>query len=348
MGVSELVVRSDGSIVVVDRGPGELRAFDATGEHLWSAGRRGGGPGEFGGTVGNFNIRVALLASDSLLTWDLTNRRLQVFAPDGEFQRSFSTEVAPSADAAIQPYFEGTLAGEVIVTRNILAGTSVVPNAGYMSPIVFFGFHDRDGGIVTEVGGFPEVARSFEVGDGGSSSRSVRLGSDTRYAVGHGVLAAGTQARIDIQFFGPDGTLSQILRVDAPAVPVDEQMREVTVEQTLAGFAEMPVEMRQRLEEQTRRSEFAEVLPSFRDLMLDAEQRIWVEEYVPSWENRTPMWTIFAADGALLARASIPENFTPIHIAEDRVVGVWLDELEVSYVHVRPITTGSSSASDRP
>ena len=87
----------------------------------------------------------------------------------------------------------------------------------------------------------------------------------------------------------------------------------------------------------TATGEFAEALPAYRDLMLDAGRRLWVEEYVPSWEERSPTWTIFAADGAMLAKTTIPENFTPHHIAEDHIVGVWLDELDVSYVHVRQI-----------
>ena len=43
------------------------------------------------------------------------------------------------------------------------------------------------------------------------------------------------------------------------------------------------------------------------------------------------------SSGLALARTAIPDRFTPHHIGADYVVGSWQDELDVSYVHVRPI-----------
>ena len=46
--VADVVETSEGVIVVADGLDMELRAFDSAGVHLWSAGHRGEGPGEFG------------------------------------------------------------------------------------------------------------------------------------------------------------------------------------------------------------------------------------------------------------------------------------------------------------
>ena len=44
--IGEVTRLRGGTIVVLDRGSGELRAFDPSGRHRWSAGGRGDGPGE--------------------------------------------------------------------------------------------------------------------------------------------------------------------------------------------------------------------------------------------------------------------------------------------------------------
>lgn len=69
-----------GGVVVLDRQYHELRAFDRDGRHLWTAGRQGGGPGEFQDPIGlivepDGRIRVA----------DPSGGRYSIFDPDGTF-----------------------------------------------------------------------------------------------------------------------------------------------------------------------------------------------------------------------------------------------------------------------
>ncbi len=63
---------SDGRIAVANAGSLELRYYDAEGKHLFSTGREGGGPGEFGGMMS--------LGTPTALPWE-TLRRLVAEVP---------------------------------------------------------------------------------------------------------------------------------------------------------------------------------------------------------------------------------------------------------------------------
>ena len=69
-GVLDAHRRRDGSIAIVDRSRA-LRVFDSLGAHVWTAGRRGDGPGEFG-----FPQMVTEISGDSIVVWDVMHRRL--------------------------------------------------------------------------------------------------------------------------------------------------------------------------------------------------------------------------------------------------------------------------------
>lgn len=73
----------DGRVVIANGGSNELRVFDSQGRFLRSIGRKGGGPGEFGGP-----LHLALVEPDSFLAYDMNQQRLSVFDSSGEFVRA--------------------------------------------------------------------------------------------------------------------------------------------------------------------------------------------------------------------------------------------------------------------
>ena len=82
------VVRlSDGRIVVADRGSGDLRFYDSAGDFLFRVGSSGEGPGEFRRLA-----FIGRLPGDSLVTYDMALRRIQLFSSEGAFVRSLRVE----------------------------------------------------------------------------------------------------------------------------------------------------------------------------------------------------------------------------------------------------------------
>src|SRR5262245_12340903 len=78
-------VLSDGRVVVADEGTLELRFFDASGAPLRSV----GGPGRTPGTFQRVQL-IGPFAGDSLLVHDVGQQRFSVFAPGGDYARSFA------------------------------------------------------------------------------------------------------------------------------------------------------------------------------------------------------------------------------------------------------------------
>lgn len=84
---------TDGSIVVANTGTQELRAFGPEGRHLWTAGGRGGGPGEF-----RWLKRVYSLGGDSVAAYDVAGDRFSTFDRLGTFAEVHSVERATDPD----------------------------------------------------------------------------------------------------------------------------------------------------------------------------------------------------------------------------------------------------------
>ncbi len=95
---------SDGRIVVTNGDPREVRIFNRDGKLLSRFGRSGQGPGEFG-----YAIELLPTAGDSILVWDLGNRRRVLYRPDGTVLEQF---VDPAGSAVMGPVglFRRTLA----------------------------------------------------------------------------------------------------------------------------------------------------------------------------------------------------------------------------------------------
>ena len=81
--ITGIVGLPDGGLVVLDAGSRELRWFDAAGEHVPTAGRRGQGPGEFLNPVVPPQFQ-----SDSLLIFDRARRAFTWVALDGSGERT--------------------------------------------------------------------------------------------------------------------------------------------------------------------------------------------------------------------------------------------------------------------
>ena len=294
------VLRSDGVIVVGEAQTQEIRAFSPEGEPLWVAGGTGQGPGELVALRGLF-----ALPGDSVLVQDWGQDRASVFDPSGAFVRSF--RVSPHEPGYFPPRFRGLLPDGTLV-----AGVQERQREPEHEPHLLVAYYDAEGRLKEEpLGPFP-LMRKVEPG---LASRRVS-----------GVAGGGTGAavlsyeRLDVRRYEADGTLSMIVRAAREPAPVDAER---LVEE--ANYAPL----------------WAEAYAAFPLVagagLLDSHDRIWVRESLPAYDERTPDWWVFGPEATLLARATLPEQFSVIHIDCDYIVGVNLDEWDVPYVEKRAI-----------
>jgi len=80
----------------------------------------------------------------------------------------------------------------------------------------------------------------------------------------------------------------------------------------------------------------AELVPAIAEVMLDADDRLWIKHYDPPTDNALRLspfppddgrWTIIREDGSVVAEVELPGPFTPLDARGRSVAGVRQDEL---------------------
>ena len=68
-----------------------------------------------------------------------------------------------------------------------------------------------------------------------------------------------------------------------------------------------------------------------------------LEDFNPQLGFGSPDWDVFDAEGRFLGTIEMPERFQPIRFQDDRIYGIWRDELDVQRVWVLALDRGGSS-----
>ena len=141
--VTNLALASDGAMFIADGyGNARVHKFSPTGEHLFSWGEPGTGPGEF-----RLPHAIALDEDDRVYVADRENSRVQLFNPDGEFIDEWTHVTRPDDlfidSAGIMHVAElGEIAGRS-------PDTEILPHTPHASVCLM----DLDGELITRFGG---------------------------------------------------------------------------------------------------------------------------------------------------------------------------------------------------
>jgi hypothetical protein len=326
---------TSGILVVLDVRTQQLRFFDADGRHLRTVGGRGAGPGEFNLAAGPF-----LMAGDTIVTWDLNLRRLSYFAPNGDFMR---TRPEPS-----MPHPFGVLAPDILVAYGSEGAAISMREAveeGIRTPTNHY--------IRVELGDEPGTTQ-FDTLASLTGSRvyqyprpgmnppggfmAVPFSSRSSHAVGGGRLVLTQGAAKDVVFFDADGRLERVVRVLGEAEPLPPAAYRAEVDRLVARAPETSQpELRRRYAEIPP----ATTLPAYNALLVDDDGRVWAEHFrtdddrvFGSRATEPSVFTVFGTDGAVEATVRLPVGFVPHQVRGNRVIGVYRDELDVTYVWV--------------
>jgi hypothetical protein len=145
------------------------------------------------------------------------------------------------------------------------------------------------------------------------------------------------QEGYEIETYEPSGRLVRLIRLETDAItvtPADgERHIESVVEQ--AGSPDQAAGIRSYL----GALPLPEFFPPHGGLLADRTDCLWVEDFQrPGWETRG--WNVFDSEGVLVGRATLPENFTPMEIGEDYLLGVGWDDLNVEYLRIYRLVRG--------
>jgi hypothetical protein len=311
----------DGTIVVANAGTEELRFYDGEGRYLRTAGRRGGGPGEFQNLVWIYR-----LGADTIVAWDDNPPRVAFINKNGTFGRSVRPEELGVLRGAF-PDGSLLLAEHHDWSQRPADGRIRMPARAYRL--------DSQGMIADSLPVFP--GREF---DFRTSERSVGLapppfGRRTVFAVAGDGFYVGSQDDFQVDYYDRHGALKKIVRWparDRLVAPEDlEAYRHYELDEIESE------NMRRRAEEIIDGQTYPEEFPAFGAIAVDPDGNLWIEEYHRDWDP-TRSWIVFDAAQRMLGRVEMPGDFIVHQVGSDFVLGWAWDELDVEYALLYELT----------
>ena len=341
MGVERL---SDGRWAVADMGSSQVRFYDARGRHLQSVGAQGEGPGEFRQVMG-----LQRLAGDTLAIYDGFSF-IHILEPTGAFAGRITLGPRPSLGITrpVGAFRDGTL-----IARSTSATPQRLTAPHTMTTSISRMRLDRDASdavsivMLDTLGTWP-ATRLVPGWRGGAEA--VEFEMAPMVVLMSDGIAVGDPGTNEIRIHDAAGAPVTIVRRDWAPVPVSDEhiakRREQYVNMPGEGGGPVPQRLLQQRAEIAEQWTFAEHLPAFSRLVVDADDNIWLRDYVPAeatvgmW-GAAPLnatrWTVLDRAGETLAYIELPARFNPVHFGSDHVAGVYRDDAEVEYVHVYEI-----------
>lgn len=317
-------VLSDGRIVIGNNGSSELRFFGADGRFEFAVGGEGEGPGEFRSLFPVFTR----LPGDTLRLFDGRTRRITEYTGSGEFVRSTALDPPNLGDYGV--FYAGTFQDSRLAASTVtLPPTSEMADGDLVrGERTYWAFETPDG-TAHEVARLLDRELIARVVDGNMRIQTLPFRSSDQ-AVPHTDLIVASTDRHEVRWYTPDGILRRIASWDG-------EVRKLTSERYDEWLNGLTPE---RIEEIRDRHEGVPLpprLPLVQSMLVDEAGNAWLEPFrlVPSEPN---VWTVIGADGAWLGSVELPSGLRPYEIGEDYVIGLWRDELDVSYVHVHELT----------
>ncbi len=318
--IRDLLLLSDGGIVVGNGGTNEVRIFNADGSHRTTFGSTGRGPGELDG------LTMVRALGDSLATYDSRNDRVTVFGPTGKYGRSFRLE-----------WTAGLLGPEDIVPGiGVLSsqGTHMVDleHTGLNTDTSVVSLHDLEGRLVAPLA---ELEHNSRVVRRNGDRQTTLRAPLSAYAAFIGLESGFCHSfgpSVEVRCFDWTGELDRVLRLDEPARRVAQADIDRYVELSMESTQGDRPGLRTMLAEMP----YPDLLPAFDDLLADRAGQVWARRYRVD-PDAAETWSVFGIGGELVAELRVPEGVHILYVGPDEVLARWRDELDVEYVMAIPL-----------
>jgi hypothetical protein len=321
-----------GNVYAVDQQAQEVRVFDPDGSWVRTLGGPGSGPGELGPATSGVWIgpdgrtRVA----------DLANGRLNFYLPGGTADGSFNLPLAQGIPIRWKMSPEGKLLGQL----------RVVPQPGQEAPEgpqpgdAIVAYND-DGTIADTIHTLPP-GLSIQA-TGGRPRVTIFSPEPVWDQATDGTVVSAMNSAYRVEFWSPDGRLTQVLNREVTRKPVTDSDRETFLRLLADLFAEQglpPAAAQQVLQG----FDFADEYPAFLNLLVADDGSTWLQqvqtadEFAASGAEFNPQdlgssrWDVFDREGRYLGVLEFPAKFTPVKLLGSEVWGIGRDEMDVQYV----------------
>lgn len=293
--VADAALLTDGRLVVVDAS-NTIRYFSPEGALLASTGGRGGGPGEFRAVAW-----LQVLNDDSLAVYDPVLRRISVFSPAGEMERSVTVGAVPDAFGPAEGI--AILEGGAVLAKSRTRADGPSPEEGVVRPDLLLSIHAPDGSfsrVIARVTG-------DEIGIvQGVIMRPPHLRKTHVLPAASGVWVVPTDS-LDVYRYDEAGQV--LSRHASPHAP-----RPLDAAQQADGFGHTTE-------------------PAVAAALTDSAGRLWIAE-TPSVGASEIRWLVYGDHGVPVSEVLVPADLSPLWIGSERIVGVWREDEGIETVRV--------------
>ncbi|UCG87474.1 MAG: hypothetical protein JSW71_02705 [Gemmatimonadota bacterium] len=324
---------SDGTVAVGNSSSGEIRFFRQDGTFVRSVGSKGGGPGEFRGA--NALRALRSVAGDTLITWDIYAQSVSVFAPDGEFVRSFLLD-GPSRQHFFAGIFEDRALLMHVFEPTFSGSVENMPEGVIRASIILY-HYGVDHSLIGHVEDIVDSDR-FQArwGPWGMMLTDAPFGRTTSINVGGSRIYVATGDSDEITVYDQSGQVQMLIRRTlAPTAVTTAMIRRDKArrleEEQQAHLEESRVAPRVR--RMIAELPYPPVLPPYGSTVLDSELNLWVEEFRVAGDGPYD-WSVFDSQGIWLGRVTLPEGLEVFEIGPDYILGKTVDDVGVERVEV--------------
>ena len=318
----------DGSVVVADEANSEIRRYDASGEHLWTSGRSGEGPGEYSA--------LGLLRGcpgAAITAFDRGQNRITQLGEDGSVVGTRAL-----IEEGVQPFNDPVCGpdGGVVYTPYWGFGTDpreVGEPYRRTASLIWA----RGGGLDTLRSGIPGVEG---IGGPGGDNSPRTWGRDMVFsAVASGVWF-GTSDDYEIEHMDWTGRITRVARWAGPDLTVTPEHADRYRNRFLENMSDDPVrrEAFETHEWPRIESTMSERFPAYVAFLPLPDGAMWIMPH--RWRSPEQELHLLDADGAWLRRLTIPAGLRVLDAGRDWVLVRELDELYVQRVAVFGVVEG--------
>jgi hypothetical protein len=334
--ISGFVELSDGRLAIADGMAAKVRFFSPEGEHLYSVGKEGSGPMEFG------QGWLALLRGhgDTILVSDPRNQQVHRLSPEGEWQSGFSNR--PEGGWRLADW--DTSPSGLIISRFT---PLQLPDTEPVDTMDVVRVRNLDGTLGDALGRVP-TSRNFEYVDGKPQIRRFAGRADFDLRWDDRGLITGRSDSYELTWYDRDGVPERIVRLHREPDPFTEAEQSTLMARYEALMKEgnTPPERIQQIKDALV---FEPYYPYYRRFMNGPRGTLWLrrvkricdmtaEEIAALTNSPTvrpaPGYDVFDGQGRYLGIVEAPEEMPLGLLTGDRLFGIVKDELDVEYLQI--------------
>ena len=306
---------ADGSIVVYESGAFRVQKFGPDGEHLWSRGQEGEGPGDFQDFA---EMLVPCTGAQAITIYDIYSRRITVFDGDGELLHTY-----PFAFQERQPYDITCAPGGRLVVSGW--GKELWPTEpGPYRTTVDMAFADSSVVTILREGILAEDRVTTATSEGVvTGSRPGIWSRRLMFAPTDAGTWLSTGDDYEIEFVDWTGTTTGRIRWEGPDLAVTQEHLDAHRVRLRESYTGDRFEARWEREREILPATF----PAYSRVLLGDDGTLWIQDFQRPGEQNE--WFAFDQGGEWIHVLELPPATTLLDIGADWALVSFRDALDV-------------------